>query len=137
MNKNLVGVLIVLVALGLVVFGLNNPSSNSSSEATAPDGFSVPELSNLATQGQVDFDKSCASCHGTFGLGTENGPPLMHKIYEPGHHGDGSFFNAAINGVRAHHWKFGDMPPVEGITETEIQSIVAYVRELQKANGIF
>jgi len=40
------------------------------------------------------------------------------------------------NGVRAHHWKFGSMPPVDGITDAEDGTIVAYVRALQRANGI-
>jgi len=63
-------------------------------------------------------------------------PPLVHKIYEPNHHGDMAFLMAARNGVRAHHWKFGNMPPVEGITDAEVITIVAYVRALQRANGI-
>ena len=63
-------------------------------------------------------------------------PPLVHKIYEPSHHGDESFQRAAAVGVRAHHWSFGDMPAVEGITRGDVTMIVAYIRELQRANGI-
>ena len=44
---------------------------------------------------------------------------------------------AARRGVRAHHWGFGDMPPVEGVTDADIAAIIAYVRTLQKANGVF
>ena len=65
------------------------------------------------------------------------GPPLVHKYYHPGHHGDAAFFQAARNGVRSHHWRFGDMPPVKGLTDADIKAIVRYVRELQKENGIF
>mgnify|MGYP005998193611 CR=1 FL=1 len=64
------------------------------------------------------------------------GPPLIHKIYEPGHHGDMSFQLAAMNGVRAHHWAFGNMPAVEGITPSDITNITTYVRAIQRANGI-
>ena len=71
------------------------------------------------------------------GVGTDKGPPFLHKVYHPGHHGDQSFFMAATRGAQAHHWKFGDMKPVEGITEAQIKSIVTYVRALQKANGIW
>ena len=42
------------------------------------------------------------------------GPPLVHKIYQPGHRSDMAFVLAAQNGVRAHHWPFGNRPPVEG-----------------------
>ena len=40
-------------------------------------------------------------------------------------------------GVRAHHWKFGNMPAIENLTRSDVTAIVAYVRELQRANGIF
>jgi len=63
-------------------------------------------------------------------------PPLVHKIYEPSHHADGSFFLAVRQGVRAHHWPFGNMPPIEDLTERDVGRIVAYVRTLQRANGI-
>jgi hypothetical protein len=39
--------------------------------------------------------------------------------------------------VRAHHWPFGDMPAVEGITDPQIEKILHYVRAIQKTNGIF
>lgn len=96
----------------------------------------IPTLSQVAQSGEVAFNANCAACHGTNGGGTDQGPPLIHRIYEPGHHGDMSFLLAAQNGVRAHHWRFGNMPPVEGITETQIRWIVKYIREIQTANGI-
>ena len=98
----------------------------------------LPEaLSSNAEIGKLAFEAKCADCHGTNAAGQEGvAPPLVHKIYEPSHHGDGSFLLAAKNGVRAHHWRFGDMPPVEGITDGDVKMIVAYVRELQRANGI-
>ena len=61
----------------------------------------------------------------------------MHRYYEPGHHADETFRRAARFGVRAHHWRFGDMPPVDGLTDADVKAITAYVRELQQANGIF
>jgi len=39
--------------------------------------------------------------------------------------------------VRAHHWKFGNMPPVEGIHDEDVIKIIAFVRAVQKENGIF
>jgi len=106
--------------------------------APDPDTVIVPEtLSAPSYFGQIAFEKSCASCHGKNGAGgTGNGPPLVHPIYEPGHHPDGAFLRAANAGVRSHHWSFGDMPPVEGITEETVALIAGYIRELQRANGI-
>lgn len=108
------------------------------SDAPAPQasGVIAPSLSMNAKRGKLAFEENCVACHGVNGAGTENGPPLIHKIYEPGHHGDKSFHLAARNGVRAHHWRFGDMPPVEGVSDQEVGFIVAYIREVQRANGI-
>lgn len=97
----------------------------------------LPDLQGEAVIGARVYAAKCASCHGESGVGTEGaGPPLLHKIYEPAHHGDAAFFNAAQNGVRAHHWPYGNMPPVAGINEAEIAAVVQYVRALQQANGI-
>ena len=87
--------------------------------------------------GKRAFDAVCATCHGQNAQGKEGvGPPLVHKIYEPDHHGDMAFVLAAQNGVRAHHWRFGNMPPVEGVTKVDVRNIIAYVRALQRENGI-
>jgi len=95
------------------------------------------ELSADAALGKRAFDAKCASCHGENAAG-QNGvaPPLVHKIYEPSHHSDEAFQMAAKNGVRAHHWRFGNMPPVPGLTRGDVQYIARYVRELQRENGI-
>jgi hypothetical protein len=38
--------------------------------------------------------------------------------------------------VRAHHWNFGSMPPVSGVSDDDVATITAFVREVQRANGI-
>lgn len=94
-------------------------------------------LSPEAEAGEAVFDAHCAKCHGERAAGRDGvGPPLIHKYYEPDHHGDGAFAMAVRNGVRSHHWGFGNMPPVEGITDADLLSIIRYVREMQRANGI-
>ena len=97
----------------------------------------VPNLSAEAKVGEVAFDDNCAACHGQNARGSDSGPPLIHTIYNPGHHADGAFFLAAKTGVRQHHWKFGNMPSQPDVADADIKSILAYVRELQRANGIF
>ena len=89
-----------------------------------------------ATAGKKLFDEKCASCHGADAAGTTSGPPLAHFVYEPSHHGDASFYNAVQNGVKGHHWRYGDMKPVADVTVPQIADIVAYVRSVQKVNGI-
>ena len=134
----------VLVAAAVVLGGGLVWKMNAAPEAPAPStgaplvSVTVPALSQTAQSGKAAYDARCAECHGLNAAGQDGiAPPLVHKIYEPGHHGDISFQLAARNGVRAHHWPFGDMPPVEQIGDAEIATIVTYVRELQAANGIF
>jgi mono/diheme cytochrome c family protein len=97
----------------------------------------LPKLSSAAEVGKNVFEANCAACHGVNAAGQDGvAPPLVHKIYEPNHHADISFARAAKNGVRAHHWRFGNMPQIKGVDEEEVAQIVTYVRELQRANGI-
>ncbi|MCY3542937.1 MAG: cytochrome c [Chloroflexi bacterium] len=87
-------------------------------------------------EGEQLFADNCARCHGAAADGTLLGPPLVHRIYEPGHHADFTFYNAVKNGVVSHHWDFGDMPPVAGLSEDDVTQIIAYVRGLQREGGI-
>ncbi len=86
--------------------------------------------------GKALFANHCAGCHGGDLKGSEKGPPLLHKIYEPSHHADAAFQLAVANGVRAHHWKFGDMAPVKGVTPDDVAHVTAYVRAEQRKVGI-
>ena len=103
----------------------------------AAQAAELPGMTPALKLGKMNYDRSCASCHGMNGVGTDKGPTFLHRVYHPGHHGDAAFFRAAKQGARAHHWRFGDMKPVAGITEEQLRRIVEYVRALQKANGMF
>lgn len=99
-------------------------------------GVVVPELSAFARIGEKAFAATCATCHGVNAAGTNQGPPLVHDIYNPGHHSDEAFLLAAQNGVRQHHWPYGNMPVQPQVRTDQLRAIVRYVRELQAANGI-
>ncbi|MCR9139009.1 MAG: cytochrome c [Alphaproteobacteria bacterium] len=138
MNRTL---LLVVAGLTALVIGgrmyLSTDSQPVSAGGAAIVSVSVPQLGEAERAGKAIFDENCAACHGNNAAGRdEAGPPLVHIIYEPGHHSDAAFYRAAQYGVRAHHWRFGDMPPVEGITEEEVAKIITYVRTLQRENGI-
>ncbi|MCZ4292364.1 c-type cytochrome [Hoeflea alexandrii] len=119
--------------LGLVVLISKNFKTDSETSYALAD---LSEISNEARVGQALFGSNCASCHGDAGGGTEKGPPLIHDIYNPGHHPDEAFFSAVANGVPQHHWPFGNMPKLGQVTPDEVAKIVGYVREIQLANGI-
>ncbi len=132
------------VALIGAVWAVQSFGTGTSGASAQPDGDALvrivlPEdLSDLAQVGKTVFTAACANCHGTDGVGRDGaGPPLVHKIYEPSHHGDQSFYLAVDRGVRAHHWRFGNMAPVDGLTHSDVAAIIAYIREVQRANGIY
>lgn len=134
---------VALILAGAVAYIVWPQSEQTATNSQSVNGGAlvevvVPETFSANAQiGQVAFEAKCAVCHGANAAGQDGvAPPLVHKIYEPGHHADEAFQRAAALGVRAHHWPFGNMPPVEDVTRGDVAMIVAYVRELQQANGI-
>ena len=142
--KSTIAVAAVLVAggLGYAMWPVTSQTAATEAAISMEDGLLanvlLPEtLSQNAQIGQLGFEAKCAACHGLNSAGQDGvAPPLVHIIYEPSHHGDEAFQRAAAMGVRGHHWPFGDMPPVEGVTRGDVTMIIAYIRELQRANGI-
>ncbi|NNG15778.1 MAG: cytochrome c, partial [Gemmatimonadales bacterium] len=94
----------------------------------ALQGFDPGPTPDQFRQGEEVFDAHCATCHGSHAVGTDRGPPLVHQIYEPSHHADEAFQRAVTFGVQAHHWNFGSMQPVEGVTREDVTEIIGYVR---------
>jgi len=86
-------------------------------------------------QGAALYAANCAACHGENLEGSAAGPSFLSPVYEPGHHGDGAFLLAVTRGVPAHHWSFGDMAPVDGLSPEDVTAIVAHVRSVQEREG--
>lgn len=118
---------LALLALALLVSAC---STNEPADETVPEGNG-----DLVAEGEVLYQATCAECHGSDLRGTDKGPSHLSVVYEPGHHGDAAFALAIINGVKQHHWPFGDMAPVPGLDDADIERIVAYVRENQRIHG--
>jgi mono/diheme cytochrome c family protein len=120
---------IYLLALSL----LAACDSSAPSKPAAVGGGPVPAEFQA---GETIFNANCSACHGKQAAGTDHGPPLVHKVYEPNHHGDEAFKRAAANGVKAHHWEFGNMPKIDAVTPADVDQIVKYVRWQQRQAGI-
>jgi len=135
MSNKLPALLIAALLFGGVAIIASKILTAESSAPLIVD-VKVPQLTAKAKSGQRYFEKNCIECHGTNAAGSDQGPPLIHDIYNPGHHADAAFYLATQRGVRRHHWSFGDMPPQPQIKERHVSEILAYVRELQVANGI-
>ena len=132
------------IAIAIVVIGglrayevyVAGPKRGGRAQAAIKVDVRVPKLDQVAALGEKDFNENCVACHGRNAGGSDDGPPLVHPYYRPGHHGDIAFSRAARYGVKAHHWAFGNMPPQPQVTQQQINRIVAYIRALQRENGI-
>ena len=89
-----------------------------------------------SVMGEKLYSQNCLVCHGTNGLGSNQGPPFVAKTYNPRHHADLAFHLAVRNGVRSHHWNFGDMKPIPNLSPEDVGHIVQYVRAIQRKSGI-
>lgn len=133
---SLAGLLAACLIGYLAYFQQSAGGENTGFDVTMVDVI-VPALGNEERGGEAAFNTFCIECHGRNAGGRDGfGPPLVHEIYEPGHHADISFLYAPKVGVKAHHWSYGNMPSIPGITDDETVLVLKYVRALQVANGI-
>ena len=117
--------------LAFLVFALAVSACGSEGTGSTPPARD----SELVAQGEELFRANCAQCHGYDLRGTNTGPSLLSEVYEPGHHGDGAFLVAVQSGSPQHHWNFGDMAPVPGLSAEDVEALVAFVRERQQVEG--
>jgi mono/diheme cytochrome c family protein len=122
---------LALIPVSLVACGKQNGAAKTPPSFLPPADFVAD-----AQQGVALYAQHCARCHGEQGMGTDVGPPMIHRYYEPSHHADIAFYRAVNKGVAAHHWNFGDMPPVEGVSPQHAGHIIAHIRAMQRAAGI-
>jgi len=120
-----------LVKLGLLVALVGIGASCGGDD----DAADTASLDQPVALGEQLYINKCASCHGTDLRGTDSGPSHLSIVYEPGHHPDDAFRAAVLQGVTAHHWEFGDMQPVAGLTDEDLDAIIAFVRAAQERDG--
>jgi mono/diheme cytochrome c family protein len=116
-----------LTAAGVAVFvaACGGGGGSSGGADAAPD---------LAL-GKRAYVGACSMCHGVDLRGTSRGPSQLSKVYEPSHHPDEAYRAAVKNGVRAHHWNFGDMPSLPELPDKYVTAIIAYIRSEQQKQG--
>jgi mono/diheme cytochrome c family protein len=123
---------VVVIVLVVVLGGGSAPQD----PMTGTSEFDIPVQDPLlVAEGDVLYQANCAACHGSDLRGTDIGPSHLSVVYNPNHHGDGAFVLSALKGVRSHHWNFGDMAPVPGLSQENLDRIVAFVRETQRIEG--
>lgn len=117
----------VLVGFLATVIALVTPACASEEAQPDPDAVAA---------GATLYEQSCASCHGSDLRGTDKGPPHLSEVYASDHHSDDSFRSAITNGAPSHHWDFGDMPPVAGLSAEDVDDILAFVRQQQATHEL-
>lgn len=115
---------VAVAAAAVVVVGCGSGQKDAS-----------PAGGSLAERGSEVYAEACASCHGADLRGTDKGPSHLSVVYEPNHHSDNSFRNAIANGAPQHHWNFGDMAPVEGLSDADVDAVIVFVRAEQQRQG--
>jgi mono/diheme cytochrome c family protein len=106
-------------------------SGNDTTDQTPADA----EVGAAGGLGAEVYANNCASCHGADLRGTDKGPSQLSIVYEPNHHPDDAYRSAIANGAPQHHWTFGNMPPVEGLSGEEVEAVIAFIRAEQERQG--
>jgi len=136
-KKTITGLHALLGMLASIAWtGCNTDTTDSSSQTETNTASATTISTSDPVRGASLFATNCAACHGQGGMGSDQGPPLINRIYESSHHSDFAFYRAVSNGSRQHHWKFGDMPPVPGVSIEDTANIIAYIRQQQRRAGI-
>ena len=89
----------------------------------------------LVAAGEAIYQATCSSCHGSDLRGTDRGPSHLSAVYRPNHHSDAAFLLAVKVGVAEHHWRFGAMDPIPGLTDEDVAAVTAFVRDRQRTEG--
>ena len=105
-----------------------------------PSGMKAFDGASGTTQlerGRLAFERECASCHGPTGGGTENGPNLIAARYGPSEMADALIRGAVLNGMPKRSAAHPGMPALPQLRPPELDSILRFLREIQRANDIY
>lgn len=92
----------------------------------------APAGDTSAARGAEVYERYCASCHGDDLRGAPTGPPLLTELYAPDRLSDEAIRRSITAGAPQQHWDFGPMPLVGGVRGSDIDAVVAFVRERQE-----
>ena len=90
------------------------------------------DSAQIRKEGLKLYNANCLSCHGVGGRSTSFGPALINRIYYKGNLSDRAFIQAVNFGAPQRNWDYGPMDPIEGLTQTDVAQILAYVRSEQE-----
>lgn len=101
------------------------------------DGHSAGDSAVMQmAQGRSAFERECAACHGPLAAGTESGPNLISVRYGRSEMADDLIYHAVLNGVPRRSAEHPGMPALPHLNQRELDSILSFLREVQRAGGI-
>jgi mono/diheme cytochrome c family protein len=109
---------LVALSIALAAGELLRPKATAASIATG--GLVIPPAGTQARQGYDLFIMNCAHCHGNDARGDEG--PDLHGLTKS----DARISSLIKNGIKGEMPKFG-----EKLTNTDVQSLIAFVRSLK------
>lgn len=126
-----------MVLMMLILVAATIPTLWGKEKISIKASPTIPELSASAQHGRVVLNERCADCHGIDGTGgSRKGPPILHSMYRREIFPDFQFKRSVLDGKREKNWRFGPMEPVKGLSDEDINGVIAFVREVQDATGI-
>ncbi len=101
------------------------------------DDRATPHTSSaLMEQGRSAFARHCASSHGRLAGGTTSGPGLLGAPFGLSAMPDEAIRSAVLEGVPPRNDAYRPMGPSPEIAPGELDDIIAFLRELQRLQGV-
>lgn len=117
-----------IIVVLLLALGACDPGTGASQDAS-------PQDSELVEAGEELYRANCSVCHGVDLTGSSTGPSLLSDVYHPDRYSDVAFTRSVELGSSSINWDFGPMPRIEGLSQSDVEAIIAYVRENQRVRG--
>ena len=90
----------------------------------------------LVAKGRSIYQSTCATCHGNGLKGSSMAPSMVQAAFAPDQTPDSAFAAAIQNGVPQKRFTKGPMPAQPSVHPKDIPAVIAYVRSVQRENGI-
>ena len=118
--------MVVVVAMAVVAMAVVAVACGGS-------GGSSPTASSA--DGRQIYAAKCAECHGANLEGTSRGPSHLSRVYEPGAPLGREFPPGHQAGLAPAPLELRPMAPVAGLSDADVNAVIAFVRAQQRERG--
>ena len=121
-----------LVSCPAIVFAVYGPAGMRVFERQG----AASSVAETMRAGQLAFQRECAGCHRPSAGRTARGPNLVDPAYGPSEMADDLIRGAIQAGVPQRALGDPGMPGLDHISERELDSILYYLRAVQRVDGV-